>query len=106
METSTQVKTPIRAREKRQEASRRLDAWRTRHAVALKGSNGVAAVQGNGDCIAVSRKEYEAFMNFRKLREFSPTTAQRRALTSAERSFKNGKTLSYNELTRQLGFTG
>lgn len=37
--------------------------------------------------------------------EFAPTTAQRRALAKAEQNLKTGKTLSYHELVRKLGFT-
>ena len=38
-------------------------------------------------------------------REFTPTSAQKRALEKAENNLKRGKTLSYNEFVQKLGFT-
>ncbi len=58
-----------------------------------------------GDLIAVPRKEYEALTALRKTVEFTPTPAQKKALIKAERHLKSGKTLSYDELVRKLGFT-
>lgn len=57
------------------------------------------------DLVIIPRKEYEALLELRKFKEFSPTTAQKKALARAERNFKKGKTFSYNELTKKLGFT-
>lgn len=59
-----------------------------------------------GDLIAIPRKEYEALTELRKTAEFTPTAAQRKALVKAEQNLKVGKTLSYHELVRRLGFTG
>ncbi len=56
------------------------------------------------DLMIVPRKEYEALAELRKTAEFAPTAAQRRALAEAERNLKAGKTLSYHELVRKLGF--
>ena len=53
----------------------------------------------------VPRKEYEALIELRKTREFTPTAAQKRALVKAEQNVKRGKTLSYHELVRKLGLT-
>ncbi|MBI3421243.1 MAG: AbrB/MazE/SpoVT family DNA-binding domain-containing protein [Candidatus Sungbacteria bacterium] len=39
-----------------------------------------------------------------RLMEFTPTVAQRKALIKAEQNLKTGKTLSYHELVRKLGF--
>ena len=47
-----------------------------------------------GDLVLVPRKEYESFMEYRKIKEFFPTIAERRALRRAERNLKKGKTLS------------
>ena len=58
----------------------------------------------SGDLIVISRKEYEVLTKVRKDQEFTPTTAQKRALVKAEQNFKKGKTLSYHELVRKLGF--
>lgn len=56
------------------------------------------------DFIIVPRKEYEALTELRKTAEFVSTAAQRKALARAERNLKTGKTLSYHELVRKLGF--
>ena len=57
------------------------------------------------DLIVVSRKEYDALTALRKVAEFIPTAAQKKALAKAEHNLKAGKTLSYDELVRKLGFT-
>lgn len=56
-----------------------------------------------GDLVLVPRKEYESFLEFKKIKEFTPTVAERRALRRAELNLKKGKTLSYDELVRKLG---
>lgn len=43
--------------------------------------------------------------NVKGVKEFTPTVAQKRALSRAERNLKQGKTFSYDELVRKLGFT-
>lgn len=58
------------------------------------------------DLIVIPRKEYEALLELRKFKEFSPTAIQKKALARAESNFRGGKTLSYNELVKKLGFTG
>lgn len=60
----------------------------------------------NDDLIVVPRKEYEALVELRAIKEFVPTKAQKRALIRAEANLKNRKTLSYNELAQKLGFAG
>jgi len=57
------------------------------------------------DLIIVPRKEYEALLGLKKIREFVPTTSQKKALLKAERNFRKGETLSYHELVKKLGFT-
>ena len=56
------------------------------------------------DLVVIPRKEYEALIELRKTREFIPTAAQKKALIRAEANLKLGKTLSYHELVRKLGF--
>lgn len=56
------------------------------------------------DLVVMPRKEYEALLGFRKYREVSMTKAQKQALLRAEKNMRAGKTLSYNELVRKLGF--
>ena len=58
-----------------------------------------------GDLVIVPRKEYEALLEFKKIKEFSPTKVQRKSLLLAERNLKRGKTVSGNEFARTLGFT-
>jgi hypothetical protein len=57
------------------------------------------------DLVVVPRKEYEALIALRRIREFTPAPSERRALLRAERNLKKGKALSYNELARRLGST-
>ena len=57
------------------------------------------------DVVTISRKEYEALLGLKKIREFSPTATQKKALMSAEQRLRKGKTLSYHECAKKLGFT-
>lgn len=54
------------------------------------------------DLVIIPRQEYEALLALKKVREFTPTPAHKCALARAERNFRNGKTLSYNEFKRKL----
>ena len=59
----------------------------------------------NEDLIAIPRKEYEALLVRRKhVAEFVPTEGQKTALRRAEDNLRKGKTLTYNELAKKLGF--
>ncbi|MDO8516092.1 MAG: hypothetical protein Q7S28_02475 [bacterium] len=40
--------------------------------------------------------------NLKKFKEFTPTSAQKKALASTEADFRKGKTLSYSELADAL----
>jgi len=57
------------------------------------------------DLVVIPREEYEGLLRFGMIKEFNPTPAQKRALVKAEANLKHGKTLTYNELSRKLGFT-
>ena len=57
------------------------------------------------DEVIIPRKEYEALLELKQIKEFVPTQAQKRALTEAEKNFTRKKTLSYYELVKKLGFT-
>lgn len=57
------------------------------------------------DLIVIPRKEYEALLELKKIKEFVPTSVQKRALAKAESNFRKGKTLSYRELVKKLGST-
>ena len=56
------------------------------------------------DLVLIPRKEYEFLKELKAIKEFSPTTSQRKALLLAERNLKRNKTLSYDDLVRKLGF--
>ncbi|MBI2514690.1 hypothetical protein HYV91_00655 [Candidatus Wolfebacteria bacterium] len=57
------------------------------------------------DLVVIPRREYEALLEFKTFREFVPTSAQKKALLRAENNLRKGKTLSYHELVKKLGFT-
>ena len=57
------------------------------------------------DLIVVPRREYQALLALKKFKEFNPTLVQKKALAKAENNLRKGKTLSYNELVKKLGFT-
>lgn len=59
----------------------------------------------SGDVIIIPRREYEALLELKRIREFKPTNVQKKALLKAQDNFKKGKTLSYNEFVRKSGFT-
>lgn len=61
-------------------------------------------IASQGDLVVVPRKEYEALLELKKFKEFSPTVTQRKALLKAERNLLRGKTLSYHELVKKMGF--
>ena len=62
------------------------------------------ALSRMGDLVLVPRKEYESFLEFKKIREYTPTLAQKKALIKAELNFRKGKSLSYDEFAAKLGF--
>ena len=54
------------------------------------------------DLVIILKKEYEELSVLKKIYEFSPTAAQKRALRIARASRKKGDTLTLNELRRKL----
>lgn len=56
------------------------------------------------DLIVIPRKEYESLLELGRIKEFAATTVQKRALAKAENNLRKGKTLSYRELVKKLGF--
>ena len=58
----------------------------------------------NDDLVVIPKSEYESLIKLKNIKEFKPTNTQKEALARAERNFKSGKTMSYNELVRRLGF--
>jgi len=61
-------------------------------------------VTEQGDLVVLPKKEYEALLEFKTIEEFVPTISQKKALLKAEENLKKGKTLSFNDLSRKLGF--
>ena len=57
------------------------------------------------DLVVIPRKEYEEFLQLKKIGTFRITASQKRALTQARNNFKLGKTLTIDELRKKLGFT-
>lgn len=57
------------------------------------------------DLVVIPRREYESLLKLKTFREFVPTGAQKKALLRAENNLRKGKTLSYHELVKKLGFT-
>jgi hypothetical protein len=55
--------------------------------------------------VRIPKNEYAIFLEFKKIKTFTPTSAQKKALLRAEQNFKSGKTFSFHEFTKQLGFT-
>ena len=60
---------------------------------------------GKDDLVVLPRREYEALLKLKKVKEFIPTVAQKRALFQARKNRKEGACLTINELRKKLGFT-
>ena len=61
------------------------------------------ALAQEGELVLIPRKEYEALLRLKKVREFQPTAIQKRALTQAQRNLKKRKTLTYDAFAQALG---
>lgn len=57
------------------------------------------------ELIIISREEYEALLELKKIYEFNPTASQKKALANARKSRKRGEILNLSELKRKLGLT-
>lgn len=55
------------------------------------------------ELIVIPREEYEALIVLKKIYEFQPTAAQKRALARARSNRKKGATLTLSELKSALG---
>ena len=55
--------------------------------------------------VIIPKEEYEALVELKKIYEFQPTSAQKRALLKARNNRKTGKVLTLGQLKRSLGFT-
>ena len=58
-----------------------------------------------GDLVLVPKKEYESFLQFKRIKEFTPTLAEKRSLKRARLNRKKGNYLTIDEFANKLGFT-
>ena len=57
------------------------------------------------ELVVIPKKEYEDLVELKRLYEFKPTPAQKKALTEARKNREKGKVLTFSELKNKLGFT-
>lgn len=57
------------------------------------------------ELVVIPKEEYEALVELRRIYEFQPTSALKRALARARKNRKNGKVLTIGEFKRSLGLT-
>lgn len=58
-----------------------------------------------GDLVLVPRAEYESFLEFKKIRKYTPTPAEKASLKRARLNRKKGNYLTIDEFANKLGFT-
>lgn len=56
------------------------------------------------DLVVLPRKEYEKLLELKKIPEFQPTLAQKKALIRARKNRKKDNLLAFDELKNKLGF--
>ena len=56
------------------------------------------------DLVIIPRKEYERLLISKKIVEFTPTVAEKRAIARGRKNFKKGNFLTIDELKNKLGF--
>ena len=57
------------------------------------------------ELVIIPRKDYEKLLELKRIPEFQPTAAQKKALKRARENRKRGNFLILNELKQKLGFT-
>lgn len=57
------------------------------------------------ELVIIPKEEYEALVELKKIYEFQPTSAQKKALVRARKNRKNGKVLTLGEFKQNLGLT-
>ena len=55
-----------------------------------------------GELVVMPRSEYAALLGLKKIREFTPTATERRALARARKDFARGKYLTLEQVRRAL----
>lgn len=58
------------------------------------------------ELIVIPLAEYEALVELKKIYEFQPNTAQKKALIDARKNRRRGKVITLHELKHKLGFRG
>jgi len=61
------------------------------------------ALAKKGDLVVIPREEYETLLQLKRIREFQPTPAQKKALARAQGNLKKRRTVSLNEFGKALG---
>ncbi len=56
------------------------------------------------ELIIIPRRDYEKLLELKTIPEFQPTPAQKKALIRARKNRKRGNFLTFDELTKKLGF--
>lgn len=64
-----------------------------------------SALTSGKKLVVIPLEEYEALMVLKKVYEFQPTSAQKRALEKARKNRKKGEVLTPGELKQKLGLT-
>lgn len=64
-----------------------------------------SALTSGKELIVIPLEEYEALMTLKKVYEFQPTAAQKKALEKARKNRKKGEVLTLGELKQKLGLT-
>lgn len=62
-------------------------------------------VTNGKELVIIPKKEYESLVELKKIYEFQPTAAQKKALSNARRNRRSGKVLTFSELKHNLGLT-
>ncbi len=69
----------------------------------VKHGNSVVVLKRSEPVFKVSPVYEDLWEPITNPQEFTPTTAQKKALAKAEKNLKGGKTLSYHDAIRKLG---
>lgn len=60
-------------------------------------------VTNGKELVIIPKEEYESLVELKKIYEFQPTTAQKKALSEARKNRRSGKVLTFGELKHNLG---
>jgi hypothetical protein len=57
----------------------------------------------HGDLIVIPRREYEALLAFKRIREYAPSAADRKALRNGLKQKRQGKVRPWRSVKHELG---